>query len=554
MKRLLAPVLLFLGSSHAAATVILTEDFESPLPPTGWTRTQEVPSVGWEFGTDLGSAFFPIPAHTRYAASNDDAHDDSNHTQNNASADRLITPVLNLSGYNGQAVSLKFAYLQPGTYGSIGTVEVSLNGGAFVQIAQVPSSAQWSTQNLSLTAYAGLSNVRVAFRHNDGGNWADGFAIDDMLIETVPARDAAMEGVGGPAYIATGFNPVFARISNQGGDVINSLGYAYSVDGGPIQSATVSPPGGIPPGGEAELELLGHDFATSGDHIVQLMVTSVNGGADQNSANDEAQGVVRVLSQVPQKRVVLEQHTGSWCQFCPDGTVVFEQVQGLSSGVIGVSIHNSDAMTTAEGDQVATAFTSAYPTGTVDRTPAQGMAEISMPRGNWVANVSQRLQTLVPASVQLLDVSYDAGVRQLTATTQAAFYGSDGGDLRLNLWVVEDGVTGVGSGYDQANYYNTQAGHPFFGAGNPIIGFVHDGVVRAMLGGAWGTAGVIPMSVADGGTYSTTYQYTLGPDQIPERIRLVGVLSRYGAGIDQREIINATQQRLLIDVFANGFE
>ena len=554
MKRLLAPVLLFLGSSHAMATVILAEDFESPLPPAGWTRTQEVPSVGWEFGTDLGSAFFPIPAHTRYAASNDDANDDNTTNKNNASADRLITPVLNLSSFGGNAIRLTFAYVQSGDYGSVGTVEVSLNGGAFAQIAQVPSTAQWSTQSVSLDAYAGQSNVRVAFRHNDGGGWADGFAIDDVQIRTVPALDAAMEGVGGPAYIATGFNPVFARISNQGGDLINSLGYAYSVDGGPLQSATVSPPGGITPGTEVELELLGYDFATGGDHIIQLMVTSVNGGADQNSANDEAQGVVRVLSQVPQKRVVLEQHTGSWCGWCPDGTVVFEQAQGLGSGVIGVSIHNGDAMTTAEGDQVANAFTSAYPTGTVDRTPAEGTTEVIMSRGSWLANVSQRLQAVVPASVQLLNVSYDAGVRQLTATTQAAFYGSDGGDLRLNLWVVEDGVTGAGSGYDQVNYLDSEAGHPFFGAGNPIVGFVHDGVVRAMLGGAWGTAGVIPMSVADGGTYATTYQYTLGPDQVPERIRLVGVLSRYGAGIDQREIINATQQRLLIDVFANGFE
>jgi len=557
MKRLLAPVLLFLGSSHAMATVLLAEDFESAVPPTGWTRTQQVPSVGWEFGTDLGSSYFVIPAHTRYAASNDDAHDDSNHTLNDASADRLITPVINLSGFSGQAVRLKFAYLQSGAYGSIGTVEVSLNGGAFAQIAQVPSLApveQWSTQNLSLSAYVGQSNVRIAFRHNDGGNWADGFAIDDVLIETVPARDAAMVGIGGPAYIATGVSPVFARISNQGGDFINSLGYAYSVDGGTVQSATVSPPGGIPPGTEVELELLGYNFATSGDHIVQLMVTSVNGGADQNSANDEAQGVVRVLSQVPQKRVVLEQHTGSWCGWCPDGTVVFEQAQGLGSAVIGVSIHNGDAMATAEGDQVANAFTSAYPTGTVDRTPAEGTTEVIMSRGSWLANVSQRLQAVVPASVQLLNVSYDAGIRQITATTQAAFYGSDGGDLRLNLWVVEDGVTGANSGYNQVNYLDSEVGHPFFGAGNPIVGFVHDGVVRAMLGGAWGTAGVIPMSVADGGTYSTTYQYTLGPDQIPERIRLVGVLSRYGAGIDQREIINATQQRLLIDVFANGFE
>src|SRR5690606_24296610 len=52
------------------------------------------------------------------------------------------------------------------------------------------------------------------------------------------------------------------------------------------------------------------------------------------------------------------------------------------------------------------------------------------------------------------------------------------GDLRVVLYVIEDSVTGFGSGYNQQNAYNNQVGHPYYGKGNPIFGFVHRHVLR----------------------------------------------------------------------------
>lgn len=554
MKRLLTTVLFFAVSSHAAAITIISEDFETGTLPPGWSTTQLVPSVGWEFGTDLGSQYFPIAAHTAYAASNDDAHDDASTNQNNAAEDRLITPALDLSWAAGQAIRVKFAYVQPDDYGSTGFVEVSVNGNAFVPVEQVPPAPDWSDHSVLLSDYAGESNVRIAFRHNDNGGWGQGFAIDDVLIETLSSRDAAMEGVGGPAFYAIGGTVVQGRISNQGGEGIDSFGFSYSVEGGPVQSGTVDLPSTLQTGAEADVGLSNYTFPAPGDYAVELEITSVNGQSDQNPANDVAQGVIRVLSQIPVKRVVLEQHTGSWCQFCPDGTARLEDVQQTYPNVIGVSVHNSDAMSIPDGTEVSDAFIGGYPAGTIDRAPAAGELDVSVNRGDWARVVAERLTVLVAADVQLIDVSYDAGIRQLTASVQTTFFGADGGDLRLNLWVVEDGVTGTGSGYDQFNFYDTEVGHPFEGAGNPIVGFVHDGVVRAMLGGAWGTSGVVPMTIAAGESYSQSYQYTLGPDEVPERIRLVGVLSRYGAGVDEREIVNAVEKPLIIDIHADGFE
>src|SRR5687767_11691442 len=94
-------------------TVILTQDFETGTPPSGWTTTQNTPSVGFEFGTNLGSTYFAVPAHTRYALSNDDAHDDNSTNLNLADQDRLISPVMDLTPFAGTGVALKFAFINP---------------------------------------------------------------------------------------------------------------------------------------------------------------------------------------------------------------------------------------------------------------------------------------------------------------------------------------------------------------------------------------------------------------------------------------------------------
>src|SRR5689334_534583 len=91
---------IFSISNVFSQTIILTEDFEVGFPPTGWNRTQNTPSIGWDFGLSLGSVYVNIPPHTRYACSNDDAHDDNSHLVNVADVDRLISPTFDLTPYS----------------------------------------------------------------------------------------------------------------------------------------------------------------------------------------------------------------------------------------------------------------------------------------------------------------------------------------------------------------------------------------------------------------------------------------------------------------------
>jgi hypothetical protein len=257
---------------------------------------------------------------------------------------------------------------------------------------------------------------------------------------------------------------------------------------------------------------------------------------------------------VPPKYVVLTQHSGSWCQFCPDGTVRFEDALAANGRSIGVSVHTGDAMTIPDGDALNTQYISGYPSGLVDIFKFPQDTEVELNRGIWDARLAERLTHLAPVSVSLVDVSYEPSTRLVRATVSAEFFGPASGDLRMNCWIVEDGVTGVGSGYDQVNFYDTQAGHPFYGAGNPIIGFEHDRTLRAMLGGTWGSTATIPPLVADGEVYTTAYAFILPPDFDETRISLVGMVAQYdGADEENRPILNSTEMNLF-EIFSGDFE
>jgi hypothetical protein len=54
-------------------------------------------------------------------------------------------------------------------------------------------------------------------------------------------------------------------------------------------------------------------------------------------------------------------------------------------------------------------------------------------------------------------------------------------NLMLTVILVEKSVTGIGPGYDQRNYGNSDPDHPYYGQGNNIQGFEHTNIIRHLL-------------------------------------------------------------------------
>ncbi len=147
--------------------------------PSGWSRTSN--ATGWQVGTSLGSDYWSIPAHTVYAAANDDAAGSAG----DGSMDLLISPYLDFTGdYEGIPL-LTFDSYYTGSYGQLANVEISTDGVNWTSIYTVMAGTTWEALTVSLADYDGMDGLKIRFHADDAGEWASGWAVDNIGIDFV---------------------------------------------------------------------------------------------------------------------------------------------------------------------------------------------------------------------------------------------------------------------------------------------------------------------------------------------------------------------------------
>ncbi|MGE5480880.1 MAG: choice-of-anchor D domain-containing protein [Chloroflexota bacterium] len=266
------------------------------------------------------------------------------------------------------------------------------------------------------------------------------------------------------------------------------------------------------------------------------------------ASNEPAQATAK-------KRVFLEQYTGAWCGYCVDGTVKMDDILAAKPDqVIGVKLHGGDPMEIpvfAEVDNLV--GITGFPMGSVDRIVfnAGGQPTIGLDRGSWAQAVDIALQTA--AVVDLKATYIPLGGNDYTINVIAKFDSKPTKEMRLNFYVVEDDVTGSSAAYNQSNYYDKTSGHPYYGKGNPIVGYKHQAVVRMIGGGALGFEGSLPdiSDIEVGQTYSFSRKITLDPNWNKSKIKFIGMAqfnssNPFDVHIDN--VVYATQEVLKSEV------
>lgn len=246
------------------------------------------------------------------------------------------------------------------------------------------------------------------------------------------------------------------------------------------------------------------------------------------------------------KKVLFEEFTGTGCGNCPEGHYIMDGLLDTYPNVIGVGLHTynaSDAMSLPEIDTIGQAYAGGAPMAGTDRIfSGSSVAQIWT---TWESDIQTRLAESPKLSVSL-DVNWNDVTRLIsTNITCDILENLPSGDYRFNLYVVEDSVTGVGAGYDQTSYYDSNPSSPFYGLGDPIVGYVHRHVARAILPHSWGQGSIISSSPLTGESFSTTINYTLPVSYNEDKIELVAFVSEYTSDHLGDEVFNAEKAPLL---------
>jgi len=250
----------------------------------------------------------------------------------------------------------------------------------------------------------------------------------------------------------------------------------------------------------------------------------------------------QVAGQAPLRTVLIEEFTGEWCGWCPIGMMELEEmVAKYGDTIIVVAVHNGDLLESPSASGMIGAWGHSAPSALINRAFDTILDAQVFDPSDWDEVIARRINSPSPCEVQLV-YGFNAATRMLTAEVKAIFTEDFIGDGRLNLYIVEDSVAGEA----QHNYLSGDPqfiGTPFYALPDPIPGFIHEHVLREMLGESYGIDGIIPDTVTAGQIFSYTFTYTIPAEYNLDHLHLIGVIQQHKGLKKYRKILNSIHTR-----------
>lgn len=514
----------FAFTQIGTAQTLLSEGFEgATFPPAGWTSF---------IGTNgLGTANDWMQTDN---ASNTGTYSAANVYENvtgGIAEDWLVTSQIDLTSASNTELLFYAAQSYGTNYGSIYEVKVSTASQTahadFTTVASYTEPALgaggFNLKTIDLSAYDGMM-IYIAFVHlnDDGDNWI----LDDIEVRSPLSLDAQIESVNLNRYsLQSVDNQLSIRVKNNGTTAFTSLEVNWN-DGTTDHVSTISV--NIAPNNTA---VVSHpmmvNYGAIAEKDINITVNLVNGVSDDDSSNNSIISKFNTISQAGTKAVLIEESTGTWCGWCPRGTIGLDYMSSTyPNTVVAIAVHNGDPMTVAAYDTgLVNTIGSGWPNSGLDRK----LLGVDPGQATLQGGYNTQINELTP--VDLFAGATQAG-NTLTIDANATFYtnfGNASSDYKLGVIITEDNVTGTTSGYNHTNYYSGGSSGPMGGYENlpdpvPAAQMVYNHVGRALLGGFDGQSNSLPASINAGDTASYSFNYTIPATSNQANMHIVVVL------------------------------
>ncbi len=344
----------------------------------------------------------------------------------------------------------------------------------------------------------------------------DPTAVDNHYYEfragPQPAEDLSIKSLSLNPYLVLSNAPftIGGGVLNAGSATVNTFDVNYQVDGGAVSTASYSVSGGLATMSTGTYSSSNQWTPVNfGGKSLKVWLDNVNGNPDGFPYDDTLHVDLTILAFETDRKVVIEEGTGTWCGWCPRGAVAMEyMIDNYESDFIGIAVHNGDPMTVTAYDNGA--GIGSFPGMNVDRTLLGVGVSTATMEGYYFEQKAQ----LPVANVIIENQSLHSYSGEATVEVKAKFAADVSGDYRFALIVLEDDVTGNGSGFAQANYYSGGSNGNLSGAGfdwhleaNPVPAskMFYNHVGRKLVGGYGGVSGSVPATVAAGDSVSYTF-------------------------------------------------
>ncbi|HCQ16789.1 MAG TPA: hypothetical protein DIU20_11030, partial [Cryomorphaceae bacterium] len=330
------------------------------------------------------------------------------------------------------------------TYSPTGTANVAVTVGIQTSVGsviQVPPSPNVSS---GTTATGGSGD------DPSDNTWYE------FAFGTQANYDIAGVGHTIPQLVQTGSaNSLTLKLWNRGAFNINSMDLNYRINGGAAVTTSLSSLNI----GSGDFYEIAHPTAwtppTDAFYTIEAWASNLNGNSDGVNSNDTITIQVRAVANPPERIVVIEEKTGTWCGWCPRGLIGMDYMTTqYPNSVVGIAVHNADPMVVGTYDaNIGTVAPGGYPGSAVDRILGPDPNNVDLEDA-----YNERQGVLPQATVGISGLTYNATNGQISVDVSAEFFADfNNADLRFVMVLTEDSVTGSSSGYAQANYYSFQS-------------------------------------------------------------------------------------------------
>lgn len=284
--------------------------------------------------------------------------------------------------------------------------------------------------------------------------WADGqpdthpenntVAMNLGLVKAL--HDLALENVrAASAIVKLGSNiTVTGTIRNNNYATAQNPQIAYSLNGGEVTKKGISCTLKNGETKDFSFTIATRSFTESTDVTVDLELLWRDGSDDDYAADNKAQFKVRLTDAAPNRRMVIEEGTGTWCGWCVRGIVgMHDMAAKYPEQFIGIAVHANDEMQNSSYVAWLTRMgVTGYPCCFINREPNQRDPNFSAME-NYLKAMPQYSELDVVCQAELSSTTFDMHAL-VTPVVDL-----DNANYNVVFVVTEDKITGM-----QSNYYS----------------------------------------------------------------------------------------------------
>lgn len=370
---------------------------------------------------------------------------------------------------------------------------------------------------------------------------------------------------------------VSSKISNVGPNEINSVSYVLTVDGvaGAETAVTFSQP--LPSQKATYLDVPA--TFQEGNHEIVLKVTKVNGepNALEGVGEVEKDGYVVAIANPAERISVVEETTGTWCQWCPRGHVGMEKLdKTLGDKVIGIATHISAGQNAPDPMECSSYMDfhrylsgGSAPSALFDRVvmadPYSGLYELTSADDHYrfaADKVVETIQSEIPSEAKvLLDANWTDDTKTAIKANVTTTFAINRDDAPYGIIFVlkEDGMSGTDMSWYQVNAYRNP-GHGFtdsdmdkFNNGKSYVNMSYDDVAVAAWDIIEGRAGSIQAPIVKDAAQEFSMALSIARNtliQNKDNLTLVAML----VNRNNLRIVNAAKVDMIVYSGIDGVE